>query len=281
MRATREAVILQALIYVDAVVGKSMKRPASKIHFKITGILGINTLFLAMFGLLGSVSAQDAEHRVYRTSFESMDEFSGFYILPKNQYGTASYELSTQQVHSGRYAHKGYIYGSNYIHNHRAYPTIQLQKLPGGGFRTPCVIEFWVWLDVALKPGEWFSFATFTPDPSDKWSRVVTLNIGAEGWPHLMHVPAQNHSEWIYQNKTIQYPMKEWVKFRVYLDFSAEHGCAKAWMNGQLVSEAKVEGGHGMLEQAHFGLYAHPSVSKGEVYNDDLVIFEGTGNPVE
>ena len=73
--------------------------------------------------------------------------------------------------------------------------------------------------------------------------------------------------------------MREWVEFKVYIDFSAEHGYAKAWMNGQLVSEARVEGGHGKLEQAHFGLYAHPAVRSGVVYNDDLVIYEGVPSP--
>jgi hypothetical protein len=37
-----------------------------------------------------------------------------------------------------------------------------------------------------------------------------------------------------------------------------------------LVARAKVRGGHGVLEQAHFGMYAIPSLTT--VCNDDLTI---------
>jgi hypothetical protein len=39
-----------------------------------------------------------------------------------------------------------------------------------------------------------------------------------------------------------------------------------------LVARAKVRGGHGVLEQAHFGMYAIPSLTTGRVCNDDLTI---------
>ena len=38
---------------------------------------------------------------------------------------------------------------------------------------------------MSFKAGEWFSFATFSADASDAWDRVVLLNVGSEGWPHL------------------------------------------------------------------------------------------------
>ena len=72
----------------------------------------------------------------------------------------------------------------------------------------------------------------------------------------------------------LRFPVREWVQFKVYLDFDPVKGHAKAWMNGTLVSEALVEGGRGKLEQAHFGLYAPWSLDHGTAFNDDLVIYE-------
>ena len=54
--------------------------------------------------------------------------------------GTTSHDLSTEQVHTGTYSHKGWMYGANppstpSVNNgHRGYPTIQLQNTPGGSF---------------------------------------------------------------------------------------------------------------------------------------------------
>ncbi len=229
-----------------------------------------------------SASANPPAGRVFRTSFEAVSDFKGFYIVPQNHMGTASHDITTEQVHSGRYSHKGWVFKENpppsLFHgdnNHRGYPTVQLHKLPGGGFRTPCLVDFWVWLDMTIKPGQWFSLATFSADPTDRWRRVVLLNVGHEGWPHFMHVPGHQRKDWTYQNKRVVFPMREWVHFRVYLDFNPAKGHVKAWMNGQLVSEARFEGGTGRLEQAHFGLYAPASVSRATVFNDDLVIEEG------
>jgi hypothetical protein len=221
--------------------------------------------------------------RIFRTGFESVNDFTAprFYIEPQNHMGTASHDLSTAVRRSGTYAHRGWIYGANPVYtspyvntNHRGYPTIQLNKLPGGGFVTPCMVDFWAWLDVPMRPGEWFSFATLSADGSDAWDRVVLLNVGSEGWPHLMHVPLQGQGKRLYQNTSLKVPMRKWVRFQILIDFSATNGEATAWMNGTLVSKARVQGGHGVLEQAHFGLYAPPTVSRGTVYNDDLVIQE-------
>ena len=46
------------------------------------------------------------------------------------------------------------------------------------------------------------------------------------------------------------------------------------WQDDILVSTAEVRGGCGLLEQAHFGLYAPPDVTSATVYNDDLTIRE-------
>ena len=78
-----------------------------------------------------------AAGRVFSTSFESVGDFAGFYIVPQNYMGTTSHDLSTEQVRSGTYAHKAWIYGANPPPppggntNHRGYPTVQFQKTAG------------------------------------------------------------------------------------------------------------------------------------------------------
>jgi len=231
-----------------------------------------------------------AAGRVFSTSFESIEDFAGFYIAPQNQFGTASHEQSTAQVRSGTYAHRGWIYGANPPSspeadtNHRGYPTVQLYKTEGGGYVCPCDVKLWVWLDMPLDdPGEWYSFATLSADPTDAWAPVVLVNVSAPnpapgtapgGIVHLMHVPSHGERNPTFQTSAIQFPQRQWVELKIRVDFDPDNGYAQVWQDGQLVSAAEVNGGNGKLEQAHFGLYSAPGVGSGVVYNDDLEIRE-------
>lgn len=222
-------------------------------------------------------------YRAFKTSFESVDDFKNFYIVPQNHKSSSSHELSTEHVKNGMYSHKGWIYKSNSSstrfvnNNHRGYPTIQLYKLKGGAFKTPALVEFWVWLDMDIKRGEWFSFATFDHTTSDTWDAIL-INLSDEGIVHTMHVPFIGQSKRIFQTTNIRFPMKKWVKLTACLDFDSKNGNIKVWQDDQLVSEAEIGKGRasGLFTQAHFGLYAPPSMSEGVIYNDDLVIKEGS-----
>lgn len=239
----------------------------------------------AIFGLIFSLYAGQslAEPRIFSTSFEAVTDFEAFYIVPQNHKGTASHDLSREVVRSGLFAHKGWVTAANppnswgRNNNHRGYPTIQLYKLPGGAFQTPANIEFWVWLDMELSKGQWFSFATLDHTTSNQWDPVL-VNLSDEGFIHLMHVPTNQKSEWSFQTSTIKFPMKRWVKLSVTLHFDKNDGYAEVYQDGQLVSRAPVRRGNGMFTQAHFGLYAPPSVTNGVVFNDDLTIIEATPN---
>lgn len=217
------------------------------------------------------------------TSFEDAADFSGFYLTPQGHLGTTYHELSDSIVHSGTYSHKAWITGANPAstpfenNNHRGYPTIQLQKTSEGSFISPCYITFWVWLDMDLQQNEaggeddWFSFATFTDDESDNWSRTVLVNLSHDGFVHLQHVPDQGEQEHIFQNTTIPFPQKQWVELKVFLDYS-DNGYAKVWQDGVLVSHAEIRNTGNRLAQAHFGMYCAPQIAAGVVYNDDLKI---------
>jgi hypothetical protein len=215
-------------------------------------------------------------NRIFSTSFESIADFNGFHIEPQNHLSTASHDTSREYVRTGIYAHKGWIWAANSpsTDNHRAYPTVQLHKTSGGAYKTPVLTEFWVWLDVTFTTGEWFSLATFARSTSDSFWDGVLVNVSDAGIVHLMHVPTQGQGVRIFQTSTVTLPMQTWVKISVELDLNPTTGYAKVWQDDVLVSHALVQGGDGTLPQAHFGLYAPPSMSAGVVYNEDLIIYE-------
>jgi len=234
--------------------------------------------------------------RIFESSFESINDFDGFYIVPQGDWDSW-HELSSEKVRDGSLSHKAWITAARAADNdgleyrpHRAYPTIQLHKTAEGSFVTPCLISFYAYLDMELedKPAgkidDWFSFATLSPDPSDYWIRTVLVNIAPDGYLRLVHVPDQGEQEYLYQagadsdaGGALLYTYRDWVRIDIYLDLSRDAGYAKVWQNGVLVSHARVEGGDGLLAQAHFGLYASAAVASGTVYNDALSIREVAG----
>jgi hypothetical protein len=230
-----------------------------------------------------NILANDKINREFSTSFESIDEFSSFYITPQAHLNTSFHEQSDTTVYSGNYSHKAWIEGSNspstslVNNNHRGYPTIQLYKTEKGSFESPLIISFWVWLDINLTTnksngeGDWFSFATFTDDESDRWNRTILVNLSHDGFVHLQHTSGQGDNDIIFQTTSLLFPKKEWVELKIYLDLNA-NGYAKVWQNGLLVSHANVSNIKNKLAQAHFGMYSPPQLEAGVVYNDDLHI---------
>ncbi len=255
----------------------------------VDGVLDINVNYLGAEGgnwartdvaITNLTAAHDLKKFI--TSFESAVDFSGFYITPQAHKNTTFHELSDSIVHSGTFSHKAWITGANppsnatTDNNHRGYPTVQLQNTEVGVFQAPLYVTLWVWLDMELRENpsgenDWFSFATFTDDETDNWSRTVLVNLGPEGFVHLMHTTDQGVKEHIFQTDEILFPQRQWVELKMYLDFS-EEGYAKVWQNGQLVSHALIGNIKNQLAQAHFGLYSAPQIEAGVVYNDDLKI---------
>ncbi len=236
---------------------------------------------ILVLGLWASIAA--AQGRVFSTGFETFADFDRFYIVPQNYRNTSSHELSSEQVYSGEYAHKGWIYGANerfhiFRNNiHRGYPTVQLFAVEGGAFKTPVEIKFWVWVDIDLALGEWLSFATLDHTLSDQWDAVL-VNLDDQGFVHLNHVPFTGRQEYSFQTNTEKFPMREWVELSIRLHFDENEGFAEVRQNGVLVSSAPVRRGNGLFTQAHFGLFAAPTISSGVIYNDNLTITELVDN---
>ena len=101
-------------------------------------------------------SITNPEKKEFKTSFETVNDFSGFYLTPQDYLGTTFHELSDSIVKDGIFAHKAWINGANSPstiisnNNHRGYSTIQFQKTTDGVFITPCLITIWVWLNMEL-----------------------------------------------------------------------------------------------------------------------------------
>jgi hypothetical protein len=261
-------VVSLAALTMAAALGGPLAEPASapvaplerRRVLRTLGIPRLNTLKL---------------QRVFRTGFERDSDLAGFYVTPQSP--LTRHEVQRGIAHRGQRAHVGWLTGASGTEpvdgpNHRGYPTIQLQKR-GRSCSTPCLIQFWARIDgFVLDQGEWLSLATFTPDPSDRWSRVVTVNVGWEGWLHLFHVPDQGLGERAFQ-RTKQFPRGRWVRITTWLDLDPVRGAAAVWQDGTLMSAARVRGGDGTLDQFHFGLYAHPALTSGSVRNDDIVVY--------
>ena len=259
-------------------------------NYKVVAMaLMLSSMLLACSGGSDGHSANentDGSSRVNRefsTSFESIDDFFNFYITPQAHLNTSFHAQSDALVYSGNYSHKAWIEGANppstpsVNNNHRGYPAIQLYKTEKGSFESPIAISLWVWLDINLQANaldeenDWFSFATFTDDESDSWSRTMLVNLSHDGFVHLQHTSGQGENDIVFQTTTLVFPKKEWVELKIYLDLSA-HGYAKVWQNDVLVSHANVSNIKGKLAQAHFGMYSPPQLESGVVYNDDLHI---------
>lgn len=94
-----------------------------------------------------------SEDRIFQTSFESSSEFASFYSVPSPYQSVATHGQSTEQKPTGTYSHKASILGLGptcfYLQNcnHRGYPTIQLNKLPSGGFKPTVLGEYYVYND--------------------------------------------------------------------------------------------------------------------------------------
>jgi len=225
----------------------------------------------------GAAAPSAARARTFATGFESRAAFAGMYLSP--QTASTRHALVASPRHSGTKAHCGWITGPGTTAdkdgpNHRGYPTVQLWRLKGGGFATPATIDIWVWANVTMKRGEWVSLATLSADASDHWTRVVTVNLDPGGWINVFHVPRQGQHKPAVETRR-PFPMRTWVHLRIAIDFDASHGRVSVFQNGTLVARARVEGGHGRLEQAHFGMYAAPTLTTGRICNDDLKITAG------
>lgn len=257
---------------------------------------------------------------VYSNGFERLQDFVDFYIVPQNYLHSSREEFTTVRRVGGTHSLEAYIYAKNSIipgrnTNHRSYPTFQMEKTSAGIIRKRLLIQFYAWANFRLtskRGSNWFSLATLTSYNDPHWYRTVLVNVDSQDRIHLVHVPHQFESKPdIYDNQSIRFPMKQWVKISIYIDYSDHNRfhspIVAVWQNSVLVSASRfdnridlkaipsayplpaclrqlkqrtvkrVEAACGMkyvngLAQMHFGLYAPPLLSSGVIYNDNLTV---------
>lgn len=188
----------------------------------------------------------------FSTGFESVSDFSGHYIVPQNHNRSASHDLSPEQRAEGKFSHKAWIYKRNerirnVNTNHRAYPTVQMNKTRMGIVKTAVLVELSVWVDINLHPAEeksWFSLATFTSYSDKEWYRSYLINVDKDYKIHLMHVP--NHGESrpdILAYAPIALPRRQWAKITAFIDYTTNNRfnspIIAVWQDGMLVSASR------------------------------------------
>jgi hypothetical protein len=213
--------------------------------------------------------------------FEDATETAAWYVTPQTP--LTHHKISDELVHGGSYSFKAWVTGANNENiepdgpNHRGYPTIQLDEGPRACL-TPCLLSLWVWADIPTVAGEWYQIATVSPSADDSWFPAQVVNVGSEGWLHVMHVPSYGKREITFQREDLLFPTKQWVKVEIVLKYSAEGGALAVFQNDELVNVSRIDPtvgpNGGLLNQMHFGMYGPPTLSSGVIFNDDVKIFE-------
>jgi hypothetical protein len=190
----------------------------------------------------------------YINHFDSIGEFSGHYIVPQNDRGTASHDLTTENSIDGGSAHRAWMYGANPRRagvntNHRAYPTFQMKKTNLGIVDTSVLVDIWVWADIdmyAQNDKSWFSIATLTSYDDKYWRRSYLINVDKDYKMHVQHVPthAESHPD-IFMTRDVEFPRAQWVRVTTYVDYTSENRFSKpiiaVWQDGQLISASSLK----------------------------------------
>lgn len=176
--------------------------------------------------------------------------------------GTATWTIVGEEegipIPEGNYIYKGWISGPA-SESHRCYPVIHCD-IP-----SPLVNTFYVWLDA--EPNSWVHVATW--GANEQWA-VHTMSVIPNGRLEMAHL------DWEYVGPAPQppYPMKQWVKFTAYIDYSSD--VMHVWQDGVHMfsgSGGNMSNGGDNLMRAHWGMYAGAAQDNGVQYNDVIRIW--------
>lgn len=183
-------------------------------------------------------------------------------------------QASGEPIFAGQHAYKGWIAGAA-AESHRAYPGIHT-NLP-----TPLVNTFWVYLDAdysALSPSDWIHFGTWGNWDPESDAGVWALHTMSMRDRKLEFAHTNPFlGEYVGPQPQPDFPLRQWVRFTVYVHYAGATGTVHAWQDGVPVLRAEVSqlaANPGTnLRTAHWGMYAAPTVTAGVQYNDDVLIW--------
>ncbi len=183
-------------------------------------------------------------------------------------------QTSGEPIFAGAHAYKGWIIGPA-ADSHRAYPGIHTE------IATPLVNTFWVYLDAdyaQLSASDWIHFGTW-----GNWDAGTNAGVWAL---HTMSVRDRKlefaHTEpflgeYVGPQPQPDFPLRQWVRFTVYVHYAGTTGTVIAWQDGVRVLRAEVAqlaaNPGTVLRTAHWGMYAAATVSAGVQYNDEIIIW--------
>lgn len=234
---------------------------------------------------LCSLSGQAAQ-LVWQSGFEQgfpgdewLDYDNGSYSpkggMPANRVSawTIVNRQSGEPVYSGDFAYKGWIARPS-GDSHRAYPVIHAD-LP-----TPLVNTFMVYLDAdygRMTESDSIHFGTWgNHDPETKTGHWALHTMAVRKRKLEFAHASPFHGEYIGPGAPPDFPLRQWVRFSVYLHYQGSSGFVQVWQDGVPMLRARVsqlERYPGTrLRTAHWGMYAPATQDHGIQYNDDIRI---------
>ena len=182
-------------------------------------------------------------------------------------------DASGEPVYNGGHSYRGWIEGSA-SGNHRAYPVLHTNV------RTPLANTFMVYLDAdysQMSSSEWIHFGTWGNEDNQgggTWA-LHTMSV-RDRQLHVAHM-SPSGGEYIGPSPRPDFPVGRWVRLTVYLHYEGTDGFVQVWQDGVPMLRAQVsrlgDNPGTNLTRAHWGMYAHPDVSQGIQYNDDIGIW--------
>jgi hypothetical protein len=165
-------------------------------------------------------------------------------------------------VYRGEHMYKGWAHGAS-DELHRPYPVLHTD-IP-----SPLVNRFMVYIDADYdQVGEdWIHLATW--GNNEDWIvHTMSVRFRKVEMAHL-------DWEWIGPDPAPDFPLHQWVRFTVYIDYEAEEGgLVHVWQDGMHIMRGvftQASGNH--LLRAHWGLYAPGTLTQGAEYNDEIQIW--------
>ncbi len=182
---------------------------------------------------------------------------------------------------TGSWMYKGLIYDNPNDKNNGGWPLIHADELLDSteGFAMPLVNRFYVyadWDESRAQATDWMHFATWSNVYENGW-QPVTLSAKGNRRMEMGHI----EFDFFGNPNDNKFPLQQWVRFTVYMDYSLPDGYYLVWMNGIPIMEgsgrrAAIPGD--TLLRAHWGIYTNPTFPTGGVqYNDDIQIWSLDG----
>jgi len=180
---------------------------------------------------------------------------------------------SGEPIFSGEHGYRGWIIGAA-SESHRAYPGIHTD-IP-----TPAVNTFMVNLDAdysQMGSSEWIHFGTWGNE-DDQGNGVWALHTMSVRDSRLEFAHTDPFSgEYIGPTPVPDFPLRQWVRFTVYILYENTTGFVQVWQDGVPMLRAEVSqlasNPGTRLTRAHWGMYASAETTQGIQYNDDIRVW--------